>query len=382
MSSGRKRTITEETQWVEVDRSALLHNFRFFARTCSPSLVMPVIKSNAYGHGAIETATILAHESMWGYGVANDEEARSLRAAGIAQRILVLSYSSVPALQRRSMRGVVLVVHDALHAKQLQRKAASLGMTLPVHVKIDTGTSRIGVLPKDLPAAIRTIRSLPNLRLEGVFSHFSDAESAGRARTEQQLELFLRVTKRLAEQGVLQHIACTAAIVRYPESRLDVSRLGIGLYGIWPSGEARQHVSRGGLSDPLQPVLTWKARIEQVKTIPQGTRVGYGGTYRTRRTTAVAIVPVGYADGYDRRFSNRGVMLAGGRRCRVIGMVSMNMTMIDCTKVRSVRAGDTAIIIGRQGSQILSVWEVSKMINAIPYELLARISPAIPRIVT
>lgn len=381
MSSDRTRA-KHDTQWVEVDRNAILRNHRFFSDLCRPATVMPIIKGNAYGHGMPEVAEILAKEMMWGFGVANLEEAISLRATGISQRILVLSYYEVSALQQRIMRGIALVVHDAQNARALQQKVKSLGVAVPIHLKLDSGATRIGVLPKNIPSLMRLIRSLPNLRLEGVFSHFSDAESASATRTKEQLELFLNTTKPLAERGILRHIACTAAILRYPESRLDVGRLGIGLYGIWPSRATRLHALGKRRQDFLRPALMWKTRIEQVKTVPKGTRIGYSGTFRTRQTTKVAVVPVGYADGYDRRFSNCGMMLAGGRRCRVIGRVSMNMTMIDCTGVRTVRAGDTAVIIGRQGRDELSAWEVSKSISAIPYELLARISPTIPRVVT
>ncbi len=345
-------------------------------------MVMPVIKSSAYGHGMQEVAKMLAGEEMWGFGVANLDEALALRVAGIKNRILVLSYYSLNALPNsRSMRDTALVVHDAEHARNLQKKARALQTVVSVHLKVDTGTSRIGILPKNTHTVVRLIRSLPNLRLDGFFSHFSDAESFESKRTHEQLKLFLQTTDPLMEQGMIRHIACTAALVRYPDARLDVSRLGIGLYGIWPSIPARRSVVHVEHHDPLRPVLAWKTRIEQVKTIPAGTRIGYGGTHAIRRTTKLAIVPVGYADGYDRRFSNRGMMLVGGRRCRVLGSVCMNMTMLDCTDVPKVQTGDTVVLIGGQGKEKISAWEFATAIGTLPYETLSRISMAIPRII-
>lgn len=345
-------------------------------------MVMPVVKSNAYGHGMVEVAKTISREHVWGFGVASLHEAFALRTAGIKNRVLVLSYFSVHALPREcSLHNIALVVHDIEHARNLQQKARARKLVVSVHLKVDSGTSRIGVLPKDTRAAVQVIRSLSNLRLDGFFSHFSDAESLRHHRTSEQLQIFLHATEPLMERGMVRHIACTAALVRYPAARLDVTRLGIGLYGIWPSHATRQTVVRLAHQDQLQPVLAWKTRIEQVKTVPAGTRVGYGGTYTPRRTIRLATVPVGYADGYDRRFSNRGMMLVGGRRCNVLGRVCMNMTMLDCTSVPNAQSGDPVVVIGRQGNEVISAWQLATTVGTIPYEILSRISMTIPRII-
>jgi alanine racemase len=242
-----------------------------------------------------------------------------------------------------------------------------------VHVKIDTGTGRLGSQPQTARSLLRAALRSSRLRLVGVFTHFADAEDESDGFTLRQLRLLQNLTTDIPA-SVERHAACTAAALRFPPTFLDFVRLGIGLYGLWPSRKSRV----AGVQ--LEPALSWRTRVLQVKRVPKGTSVGYGRTFRTKRASNLAVLPVGYADGYPRAASNRGVVLLNARPCPVVGRVSMNLIVVDASGAGPLRSGAPAVLIGRQGRAEISAEALAAVSGTIHYELVTRIAANVPRV--
>jgi alanine racemase len=340
--------------------SVLVKNFRFFARLTGGSQhVMPVVKANAYGHGAVRVAKLLRAEKPWGFAVASSAEALELRHAGIRDRLLILSYWELSEARKLLDTRTDFVVWDQASIRQLATLLASQRKNARVHLKVDTGASRIGLLPHDVPAALTLINRFPRLKLVGVFSHFADAEGASLNFTKHQWGLFQKATTHFPP-NMIRHISCTASTKRFSAAHADVVRLGIGLY-------------------THSPALSWTTSVLQLKTLPAQTTVGYARTYSTKRVTQLAVLPVGYADGVPRSLSNRGYVLVRGRRRPIIGRVCMNLTMIDVTDAPSVRLGDDATLIGRQGRGVITANDMAEQAGTIDYEILSRLPAHLSR---
>lgn len=354
--------------WVEVSRSALLWNFGQFQRFFNnQALIAPVVKANAYGHGNSLVVKILNHSQIWGFCVAYDSEAIELRSL-TDKPLLVLSAwqsANLPELIRRHIR---LVVWDIEAAQALARTAQRVNQRAIVHLKIDTGTTRIGARPENLTPLLTYLHRQRWLRLEGVFSHYADSESNLLRSARQQRTAFIQAASKV--RAPLVHLACTAASLRLPLPPTNLVRLGLGLYGLWPSPATRR-----ANRVRLRPTLAWKTRVLQVKTVPAGATIGYDRTYRVRTPTPVAILPVGYADGYDRRASNTSAVTIHGRRFPVVGRVSMNLTTVALGRHRHVRPGTEVCLVGRG----VSADELAKQWQTINYEVASRIVPTIPR---
>jgi alanine racemase len=293
------------------------------------------------------------------------------------------------ALVEHDLRPVIydLAVLDAVEAA-----AGRSGKNFPVHLKFETGTNRQGILEADLPGYAERFRAATAVVLEGISTHFANIEDTTDHRfAEEQLVRFEAAVERLRAAGFrvpIRHTACSAAALVFPETRFEMVRLGIAQYGLWPSKETLlSYRSRSDgtvdADDPrgaLHPVLTWKTRVTQVKDVPAGAYVGYGCTYQTTRPTRIAVLPIGYADGYDRRLSGQAHVLVGGRRAPVRGRVCMNLTMVDVTDVPAVALEDEVVLLGRQGEQEIRAEQLAGWIGTIHYEVVARISASIPRL--
>lgn len=361
--------------WVEIDRSALLWNFDQFRRVFPKNVqIAPVIKANAYGHEALLVAQTLGKRPIWGFCVASGEEALGIRGKYRGRLLVMTSWqrAELPVLIRQ---GVSLAVWDRQSADQVATVARRISQQARIHVKIDTGAGRIGVRPEQYPALITSVQQQTTLMVEGIFSHFASSEEQQDAFTRDQIAIFRHATQ-LAPEVPWRHVACTAAALRFTSSRFNLIRPGIGTYGLWPSTLTRQQSPRVH----LKPVLSWRSKILQIKRIPAGTSVSYGRSFRVRRQTQLGVVPVGYWDGYDRGLGNRGCMLVHGRRVRVLGRICMNLSLIDCTNIPNVRAGDRVTLIGRDGQASVTAEELAKNAQTINYEIVARINPLIPRI--
>ncbi|MBI4426415.1 MAG: alanine racemase [Candidatus Kerfeldbacteria bacterium] len=360
---------TSDRTWVEVSRRALLWNFGQFQHFFrNQALIAPVVKANAYGHGNRWVVENLHRSPIWGFCVAYDTEAEELRRF-TAKPILVLSAWQETNLPRLIRHGIRLVVWDLVAARTVARVARRLGRRAIVHLKIDTGTTRIGTRLEALAGLKNFIRRQPALTVEGVFSHYADSEAASLTFTRQQQRRFVQAAHHIPAPYL--HLACTAASLRLPLPPTNLVRLGLGLYGLWPSSATRQanRVS-------LKPVLSWKTRLLQVKSVPASTTIGYHRTYRLRRSSTIGVIPIGYADGYDRRASNRSSVVIADQLYPIIGRVCMNLTMIDLGARRRIQPGTEVTLLGPR----VDADELARQWGTINYEVVSRIDREIPRL--
>lgn len=377
--------------WVEVDGSKLRGNVRSFrSLLAAGTMLLVVVKANAYGHGLGLSATEIADEVDW-FGVDSVGEALELVDAAkrhperksLPRPTLIMGFSAREAAEsivRNSFRQVVYR-HDA--AEVLSREAVRQRKVVRIHVKVETGTNRQGVDGDGIVDFVSSVAALPGLEIEGLYTHFANIEDTlDPAFANRQLAAFNDAIRKLDAAGLrprVIHAAATAGIILYPETHFSMVRLGIGAYGVWPSRETRLAARERGRSLDLQPALTWKTRIAQLKQIEPGEFVGYGLSFQAGRTTTVAIVPTGYSEGYDRKLSNNGWALVAGTAARVVGRVAMNMTVLDVTDVPGVAEDDEVVLLGAQDGKELSADEMADRVGTISYEILSRINPRLTR---
>lgn len=381
------RVLAEQmTSWVEVSRPALTHNLGLFESLVHPSAgILAVVKANAYGHGLELVARHCAAHGVAMLGVHSAAEISTLRRLNLGVPVLAMGY-----LAPREVAEVVDEhVHVLLSARQVLESLAAharrLGCPLPVHIKVDTGTNRQGVSP-DVAGELARAAAARGLAVVGVATHFANIEdTTDHSYALQQLERFRQAVAAVrAAVGEVPwvHAACSAAALLFRAADFNLVRLGISLYGHWPSKETYLSwlLAHGRDGVRLQPALAWRAVVGQVKTVPAGAPVGYGLTFRPTRLSHIAVLPVGYAEGLPRALSNRARVLLHGRTAPVAGRVCMNMTMVDVTDIPAVREGDVATLIGEDGEERITAEELAEHAGTINYEILARISPLLPRI--
>ncbi|HEY7321623.1 MAG TPA: alanine racemase [Candidatus Binatia bacterium] len=360
-----------------IDLDALRWNFRQIRTKIGPQVkVLSMVKANGYGHGAPLVAKTLAAEGSDAFGVATLEEGVELRQVGIETPILVLAGAYPDQVDQFFDHSLTPVIHALESLEELELAVQRRKRTLPVHLKVDTGMGRLGFSAAEIDSWLAAIKQLKVLKIEGVFSHFSHAESVEGSYTQQQLQIFQNVVKRLRDEGIapqLAHLANSAATITLPAAYFDMVRPGLMLYGIYPSPAMARQIC-------LKPVLSWKTRILQLKTVPAGASISYGQTFVTKRESQIATLPLGYADGYPRLLSNRAEVLVRGERARVAGRVCMDLTMIDVTDIENVQPGDEVVLLGRQGDAEISADEMAAWANTISYEILTSISNRVPRI--
>lgn len=348
--------------WIEVDLNAIQENFRRFQALVGPTVaIMPEIKADAYGHGAVAVGKTLLEAGAERLVVATCLEGEELRSAGITAPIHILGASLPEEVPYAIAKDLSLSLHEMELATIISLEAVKQNKTAVVHLKIDTGMGRLGILPEEAPRAALQIARLPNLKLEAVFMHFADA--GDESYSLYQLKRFHDAYCHLAEAGVhvpLRHAASSVAAILYPESHFDMIRPGAGIYGFHSPAWIAQRF-------PVVPALSWKCVVIQTKDYPPGSHLGYNRTFTTRRPTRVAVLPVGYADGYLREFSNRADVLIQGRRAPVVGMISMDYTMVDVTDLPEVAVGSEVTLIGENGGDRITVEELAAHANTIPY---------------
>ncbi len=373
--------------WVEIDAAALRHNLQGFRQAIGTGVILGgVVKSNAYGHGMLETARIATDgEADW-LCVNNIDEARTLRAAGHRQEILIMGYVPLAALDDVVHQGLRPVVYNLETIERLDELGVEHERPVPLHLKVETGTNRQGILESDVPRFAERIRAARGVTLEGLSTHFANIEdTTNHEYAEHQIETFDRITEAFRAAGCapkLRHSACSAATLLFSRTHLDLVRLGISMYGLWPSKETRLScVERGKELVDLRPALTWKTRVAQVKEVAEGTFVGYGCSWKSTRPTRLAVLPVGYAEGYDRGLSNVAHVLVGGRRAPIRGRVCMNICLADVTDVPGVGLEDEVVLLGSQGDESITAEQMAAWAGTIGYEIVARIHPRLPRVV-
>lgn len=357
-------------KWVEIDLSSLIHNLNQLKKF-HPK-VLPVIKSNAYGHGLIEVAKRL-ESYVDTVCVISTDEGEQLREAGFKRNILILgSFFPFEKEVRRILKyNLIPTVSSIEELKALGKTNRSIKF----HLMINTGMNREGISVSDLPEFINTYVSSKNLKMEAIYTHFSSAYF-DKEYTMRQIDLFNFALKTLRKANLnptFIHAANSAASVLYPQAHYDAIRPGIALYGLLPFKGAERYIN-------LKPVLSWKARIVLIRHLPKGSAISYGQTYVTKRKSKIAVIPVGYADGYSRLLSNKSEVLLHGRRVKVVGVITMDMTMLDVTDIKDVKVGDEVVLIGAQGNEKVTAEEIADLLNTINYEIVCKIHPRVKRI--
>ena len=363
----------------EVSLEAIENNIRSMAGIISPGTkILAVIKADGYGHGALQVAVRLEQmDCVFGYATATAEEAFKLRNDGIRKPILVLGYTFPDNYEDMIRLDIRPAVFKKETARQLNEAAAAVGRTCRIHIKVDTGMSRIGVPCNEegIETALE-ISSYDRLSVEGMFTHFARADEPDKTPAIKQLEKFNDFLRRCADRGLepeLKHCSNSAAILEMPEANMDLVRAGITMYGLWPSGEELTDSIR------LEPAMSLKSSIVYIKTLEPGTEISYGGIYTTDKTTRVATVPVGYADGYPRSLSNKGYVLIKGKKAPILGRVCMDQLMVDVTDIPEAQEYDEVVLLGNSGGSTITAEELGSLSGRFNYEFVCAISDRVPR---
>ena len=363
-----------------ISLDAVEQNFREMRKNIAEDTKMiAVVKADAYGHGAVPIAHLIEnHDYIWGFAAATAEEAVHLRQAGITKPILILGIvfdEYFPELVQYDIRPAVCEYDEA---KKLSDEAVLQNKTVHIHIALDTGMTRIGYA--DIPESVEEIKKiaeLPNLEIEGMFTHFARADEYDRSPAMVQLERYQDFSKRVEEAGVdipLHHCSNSAGIIRVPEANLSIVRAGITIYGIYPSSEVERDIVK------LAPVMELKSHITYVKDVPAGAAISYGGTYVADKKKRVATIPVGYADGYPRQLSNKGWVLIHGKKAPILGRVCMDQFMVDVTDIPDTVFMDEVVLIGRDGDDEITVEELSEICGRFNYEFVCCLGKRIPRV--
>jgi alanine racemase len=363
--------------WIEISESALRHNAQAFSKLAAKAKVMAVVKSNAYGHGLIEASRILSKSVDW-FAVDHVDEALALRASGIRKPILVLGYTPNHRLVDAVRKNISVVAYNTETIKVLGKGRGNA----KIHLPIETGLTRDGIRLEDLPSILKLIGKYPKIQIEGAFLHFANIEDTkSRAYADHQLGEFKKALQIIKEHKIYPkytHTASSAASILYSDTHFNLLRVGIAMYGLWPSDDTRLRSPRL----KLKSVLSWKTIVAQVKSVNKGTPISYGLTEKMPHDGQIAVLPIGYADGFDRvGMSRQGQVLICGKRCKVMGRVCMNMTMVDVTGLKSIKPESEVVLIGSQGNALITAEEMAGLAGTINYEIVARLNPEIPRIV-
>ena len=339
--------------------------------------LMAIIKADAYGHGAVMVAHTL-EDVADAYGVAILEEGIELRQSGINKPILILGYTPAPLYPAMIKYDIATAVFEYDMAERMSEAAEKIGKKAKVHIKLDTGMSRIGFKQDDESLeVIKKIAKLPGIEIEGCFTHFATMDEKDKTKSMKQFERYMYFVKRIEDSGItipVKHVSNSAGIIEKQEVNLDMVRDGICVYGMYPSDE----VDKTKLK--LTPAMEIKSYVSFVKTLEAGVEIGYGGTYTTTKETTVATIPVGYADGYSRALSNRGRVLIKGKSFPIIGRVCMDQFMVDISELPEIRQGDEVTLVGRDSDEYISIEEVADMSYSFNYEFVCDIGKRIPRV--
>lgn len=365
--------------WMEVNLDNLAYNIRQIKNNIkAPASIMGIVKADGYGHGAVEISRVLLEEGVQRLGVAVLDEGIALRQEGIDVPILVLGYTPPQLFDKVLEHRITPTLYNYQDALRLSELASKNGSSVKVHLKLDTGMGRIGMIPgQDSLDMVSNIYALPGIKIEGIFTHFSVADEKDKTYTREQFKKFTGFVNALKERGIdipLRHAGNSAASIDLPETHLDMVRPGVILYGLYPSDE----VEKGKLS--LKPLASLKTVISHVKTVPPGTSVGYGRKYISAGERVIATLPIGYADGYTRLLSGKASVLVHGTRAPLAGNICMDQCMIDVTGIEGVKVGDEVVLMGSQGEETITAEELASLLGTINYEIVCLIGKRVPRV--
>ena len=356
-----------------MDLDAIASNYRLLRDRVAPRPVYAVLKADAYGHGAPEVARRLAREGADRFAVAQTDEGARLRRAGISGEILVLSHAEAADLPRLRAYGLTPALYELGQIRDLAEASRASPSPIAVHLELDTGMGRAGLRLEDLAEAVEALRAARSLRVAGTFANLSSADDASSPATARQVERLREGASRLSAAGVgpgIVHAANSAAVLNHRDAWLDAVRPGLALYGVAPRP--------GAVGPDLRPAMAVATRVLGVRRLPAGTPIGYGGRFVTARESSVAVLPIGYADGYRRSFSGTASVLLRGKAAPVVGAVSMDVTLVDATGIR-VDRGDEAVCLGSQDGASVSAWDLALAAGTIPYEILCGFGPRVAR---
>jgi len=353
--------------WTEVNLDAIAQNVKNIKKLIGKKKeLMAVVKGNAYGHDILEISSVVLENGATRLAVARLEEAIFLRKAGITVPILVLGLTLKPQAESLVSYDITPTVCEFEMIEKLSESAVQMNKMTKIHLKVDTGMGRIGIFPDDVLKFIKRIKTLKNVEIEGIFTHFSVADEKDKFYTEEQFRKFIEILTILEKEGIkipIKHVGNSATLLDLPHMWLDMVRPGIAIYGLYPSKEVKKTIN-------LIPAQQFKTKIVFIKELPRGESISYGRIYITKRRMRVASLPVGYADGYNRLLSNQGEVLVRGQRVPIIGRVCMDQCMIDVTNLTQVEIGDEVVLWGRQGEEMITVEEIAQKIRTINYEIV------------
>ena len=364
----------------DIDLDAVLYNMESMHKKLKPGTkIAAVVKADGYGHGAVEISRVLENlPYLWGYAVATSNEAMQLVEAGRKKPIIILGLSFPEQFEEIVENDLRPAVCTYETAQALSDIAAEKNKVCRIHIKVDTGMSRIGfqVTPESADTVAR-ISKLPNIMIEGIFTHFARADESSKAPAYEQFKQFEKMIAMVEEKGVqipLKHCSNSAGIVEIPECNMDMVRAGITLYGLWPS----EDVDKTKIS--LKPVMSLRSRVAYVKELLPGRQISYGGTFTVKKKMTVATVPVGYGDGYARGLSNKGWVLIKGQKAPICGRVCMDQCMVDVTDIPGVKIGDTVTLLGKDADEEITMEQLGELSGRFNYEFACLITPRVPRI--
>lgn len=366
--------------YAEINLDAIRHNIEQMQQNISKDTqIIGVIKADGYGHGAVPIGRELEQlDVVWGYATATVEEAEILLRNGLKKPILTLGASFPENYESLADKKIRATVFSLNQAQQMEDFAADAGKDFIVHIKIDTGMSRLGFqVSEEAADEIAQISHMPHMVVEGMFTHFARADERDKTMTEEQIEQFCSMKKMLLERGIavpVIHCSNSAAIIDIPDANMDVVRAGISMYGLWPSNEVKKE------NVNLQPVLSLKSQIVFLKELAAGRTISYGATYETKTKQRIATIPVGYGDGYPRSLSNKGYVLIHGKRAPICGRVCMDQFMVDVSHIPEAKEGDEVILVGKDGRESISMEEVGDLSGRFNYEFACDLGKRIPRV--
>jgi len=371
---------TSLNTWVEINQKDFTHNIHQLKMVIGPGILFsPVIKSNAYGHDLLQIAQLCeVNTNVDWIGVVSLSEAVCLRKNYITKPILVLSIWDED-ITYALLYNIDVVICDYFYAHHINSIARTLHKKAYVHIKIDTGLSRLGILAEHAQKVIEKIAQLSHIIIRGIFTHFSDSEQHDNSFAHKQIHIFNKLLESIKTISIpYKHISCSAAVLTIPHAHFNFCRAGISIYGLWPSHETKQKTKKMYPQFELKPILQWKTRIIQIKIIPKNQYVGYDRTYKTDQRTKIGILPIGYYDGYDRKLSNCAKVYLKGKLAPIIGRVAMNLTIIDLTDIPNPQLHEEVTLLGP--FRELTATDIAHKIGTINYEVVTRIHPAIPRL--
>jgi alanine racemase len=375
---------THRATRAEISLQAFRHNLESIRKYLGPQTqVMAVVKADAYGHGAVPCAQAAIKSGADYLGVAIINEGIELRESGVSGPILILAGIFPDEAEDLVTHNLETILYTQDLAKVLSKEAEKQNKTVSVHIKVDTGMNRLGVTPEKLPALLEVIRNLKTLKIKAISTHFSSADDEDYSITQSQLEKFniaLDILKKEDLHTPLIHSANSSALFKFPESRFNMVRPGLILYGTLPSPSLQSVFDQDQDLPTFQPVMQWKTQVLMVKTIPKDQPVSYSGIFITQRESLIATLPIGYADGLHRILSNNMDVLIRGQRAPQIGIICMDMILVDVTDIPNIQAGDEVVIFGKQGNQVTLVEDMAFKGKTIPYEILCHVGKRVPRV--